>query len=201
MNSLSKPDTTSQQFFEHKYREDRDPWDFASSPYETERYDAIVRALSHRRYEMAFEPGCSIGVLTARLAPLCAHLQAIDISPTAVQRARERCQDLENVEINRGSLPGYLPRGPLDLVVLSEIGYYFTADALQRVATALLTHLAPGGVLLGAHWLGESEDHLLSGDQVHDILLSLDGLVLDRVERHRGFRLDRWVRAPLAGEP
>lgn len=188
------PDTTSQEFFDEKYRRQDDPWDFASNAYEQQRYEAIYRALSHRRYHAAFEPGCSIGVLTARVAPLCAHLDAIDISPTAVRQARQRCQALLNVEIRCGSLPDSIPAQELDLVLLSEIGYYFEPGALHQMGTTLVSCLNPGGILLAAHWLGESDDHRLSGDTVHRILQSLDGLVLEHSERHTGYRIDRWSR-------
>ena len=83
---LMTTNTTSQEFFEAKYRENNDPWAFASNAYEQKRYSEILRALDHRRYRRGFEPGCSIGVLTARLASICEHVDAIDISPTAVRR-------------------------------------------------------------------------------------------------------------------
>ena len=59
---------TSAEFFETMYAEREDPWEFASSQYERDRYAAIVRALGNRRYRRAFEPGCSIGILTPQLA-------------------------------------------------------------------------------------------------------------------------------------
>jgi len=189
-----KRDITSADFFDEKYRQQADPWNFAGSPYEQNRYDAIFANLAHRRYEVAFEPGCSIGVLTARLATICRRVRAMDISPTAVQHALKRCRNLPNVEITCGSLPRFLPREPLDLVVLSEIGYYLPEDQLESVGAALVQRLSPQGVLLAVHWLGYSEDHLLSGDRVHEVLHGLSGLIHQHAERHAGFRLDRWVR-------
>jgi len=62
---------TSAEFFETMYAEREDPWEFASSQYERDRYATIVRALNNRRYQYAFEPGCSIGILTAQLARFC----------------------------------------------------------------------------------------------------------------------------------
>ena len=186
--------TTSQEFFEEKYRRQQDPWNFAGSDYEQQRYDAIVQALAHRQYGQAFEPGCSVGVLTARLAPLCERLQAMDISPTAVQQAQSRCRLLSNVEITCGAFPGSLPRGPFDLIVFSEVGYYLDEAQLQTAGDELVQRLAPQGVFLAAHWLGKSQDHLLSGDRVHEILLELGGLAHEYAERHAGFRLDRWIR-------
>jgi protein-L-isoaspartate O-methyltransferase len=189
-----KPDTTSQEFFEGKYRQQHDPWDFACSSYEHQRYDAIVHALAHRRYEDAFEPGCSIGVLTARLAAICGRVHAMEIAPTAVQQARIRCKDFPNVEITCGAIPALLPSGTFDLIVLSEIGYYFTEDRLRALGMTLTERLRKPGILLAVHWLGRSEDRVLSGDRVHGILGNLDGLVHEHSERHAGFRLDRWVR-------
>jgi SAM-dependent methyltransferase len=188
-------DTTSQDFFEEKYRADADPWAFASNTYELGRYEAIFDALQDRRYRRAFEPGCSVGVLTARLAEICDRVEAIDISPTAVERARERCRDLGNVNIACGALPEQMPGGDFDLLVLSEIGYYFNEAELAAFSDALIQRLTHSGVLLAVHWLGTSKDHVLTGDQVHSMLRALPGLVLDLSERREEFRLDRWVKA------
>ena len=193
--------TTSKEFFEEKYRSSGDPWSFASSAYELGRYDATVRALQHRHYSRAFEPGCSVGVLTAKLATICDHVDAMDISPTAVEETRARCADLPQVSTTCGALPDLIPAGEFDLVVFSEIGYYFEEDVLRELAKTLVSRISRSGVLLAAHWLGKSKDHLLQGDRVHEILGSIEGLSLELSERHEGqqpgvagFRLDRWVR-------
>ena len=186
--------TTNQEFFEAKYQESNDPWAFASSDYEQNRYSEILRALDHRRYSRAFEPGCSIGILTVRLASICEYVDAIDISPTAVRQARQRCAHLSNVSICCGSLPNDVPAGTFDLVLLSEIGYYFGRQELLQVGSQVVGHLEPSGVLLAVHWLGHSADHQIDGDSVHEILNHLDGLTLEYSERHVGFRIDRWVR-------
>jgi hypothetical protein len=62
--------TVSKEFFEEKYRANRDPWNFSSSSYELNRYDDIARLLGDRSFNRAFEPACSIGVLTKRLAAM-----------------------------------------------------------------------------------------------------------------------------------
>jgi SAM-dependent methyltransferase len=186
--------TTNQEFFEEKYRENSDPWAFASNVYEQNRYSKILHALNHRRYRRVFEPGCSIGILTARLASICDHVDAIEISPTAVRQARRYCADLFNVSINCGSLPNDVPAGTFDLIVLSEIGYYFDRQELFQVGSNIVGRLDRSGVLLAVHWLGHSADHLLEGDSVHEILNHLDDLTLEYSEHHVGFRIDRWVR-------
>ena len=189
-----KASTTSAEFFEQKYREQADPWNFAHSDYERSRYDAIIGALGRRRYERAFEPGCSVGELTWRLATKCRQVDAMDISATAIDRAKLRCSGLPNVDLRVGGLPHQIPDGTFDLIVFSEIGYYFDEARLQELVTTLVQKIQPSGTLLAAHWLGTSKDHVLSGDRVHEILGSLEGLWLAYSERHEGFRLDRWER-------
>ena len=187
-------DTTSSAFFESMYKHNPDPWNFSSSEYEQRRYEAIIAALTATRYTRAFEPGCSIGVLSTKLAPLCGQLIAIDISPTAIQEAQQNCRSLTNVDLRIGRLPQDVPDGHFDLIVLSEIGYYFKEPDLLKLATMLVDRLTPKGILLAVHWTGHSDDHLISGDRVHEILLRLEGLMLTTTESHAGFRLNKWVR-------
>jgi SAM-dependent methyltransferase len=191
--------TTSQDFFEAKYQDEIDPWHFADSDYEQSRYAAITSCLKGTFFPRAFEPGCSIGVLTEKLAEFCGELYAIDISDTAAHRAAERCKHLSNVFVGQGCLPFDIPCGVFDLIVLSEIGYYYDEKALAEMAANLVSRLSADGVLLAAHWLGNSPDHLLSGDQVHETLSRAPGMRL--VWRQRfpefqpGFRIDLWARA------
>jgi SAM-dependent methyltransferase len=191
---MSIGDTTSQDFFEQKYKQADDPWAFATSDYEQRRYAAIMAAISDRRYRHAFEPGCSVGVLTAQLATLCDRVDAMDISPTAIDQARQRTQHLPNVQTTCGALPALIPPGEFDLIVFSEIGYYFAEDDLFSLATELVHRNCKSGIFLAAHWLGESPDHLLSGDRVHEVLAQVPNLSLQHAERHPGFRLDVWTR-------
>jgi cyclopropane fatty-acyl-phospholipid synthase-like methyltransferase len=185
---------SSAAFFEAKYQEKADPWNFSSNAYELQRYDAIITAIAHRRYARAFEPGCSIGVLTERLASHCDEVYAIDFSPSASAQARVRCAHLPQVEVHCASLPEGSPEKIFDLLVLSEIGYYFNSQAWQRISTALIDSIPQGATVLAAHWLGHSQDHRISGDEVHEILLSHKKLRLEHTERQPKMRLDRLVR-------
>lgn len=187
-------ETTSEAFFEDMYRRKVDPWNCENSSYEQERYVTILESAAGRRYSRGFEPGCSIGVLTRELAGRCDRLEAIEISPTAASNAKERCKDLPQVHIQCGSLPEAMPVGEFDLIVFSEIGYYFEEEKLRVIVDRLAEKLTPGGYFITAHWLGTSADHLLSGDAVHRVIRECAVLSLDDEKRYAHFRLDRMVR-------
>jgi SAM-dependent methyltransferase len=184
----------SQEAFERRYRETPDPWGFRSSTYEREKYDATIAALSRTRYGRAFEPGCSVGELTARLAERCDVVTATDFSASAVAQARARCRDLGNVTVEEADLAETLPQGPLDLIIFSELGYYFAKPLLSDIVHRLARTLESGGEFVAVHWLGTSEDHVMHGDEVHEVLTASMPLAKVKSERRPGFRLDVWTR-------
>lgn len=191
-------DPSSRDFFEARYRAHVDPWSFATSHYELDRYERIITCLSGQMYENAFEPGCSVGVLTAKLAPLCRRLLATDLSPTAIDRARERCAAWQHVTLRCESILDAEPRC-WDLLLLSEIGYYFTPHVWGSIANRLIASLPPGSTVLASHWLGHSPDHTMHGDEVHAILLDREDLHLIHSERHTEFRLEQWTKNEKSG--
>jgi trans-aconitate methyltransferase len=72
------------------YRQHPDPWGYTSSWYEQRKYAITVACLPRRRYRRAFEPGCSIGVLTELLAARTDALISADFAATAVEHAKHR---------------------------------------------------------------------------------------------------------------
>jgi protein-L-isoaspartate O-methyltransferase len=186
----------SQAFFEARYQASSDPWRFASSTYELKRYQATLDALSRPRYLRGFEPGCSVGVLTAALAGRVEHLIACDIAETAVACAKARCRELTNVEIYHRDAAQGPPDGLFDLIVFSELGYYFSVNELTAMAGRMASRLEPDGDFVAVHWLGTSADHILHGDVVHEVLA--ENLPCEWIggSRHTGFRIDSWRRVP-----
>lgn len=187
------PDTSA-EFFERLYKKAGDPWNFRHSAYERERYEAIINGIVGRHYRSAFEPGCSIGELTALLAPLCDSLDAMDFSDSAVATASRRCKQYPQVQIRQGALPGDIPAQPFELIVFSEIGYYFDLPVLANIATRLWAQLEPGGVLIACHWLGHSSDHQLHGQVVHSVLRSVLGEPANLNRPDQWYTLQRWQK-------
>ncbi|MBA2443067.1 MAG: methyltransferase [Rubrobacter sp.] len=158
------------EFFEELYDNSDDPWRFATSEYERNKYERTLGALGNRRFRRALEVGSSIGVFTALLAPRCDELLAVDTSERAVELARRRLRALPQVRVERRTIPEEMPEGPFDLVLASEVLYYSPRDAMLDTLRRLEGSLAPGGLLLAVHWRGETETYPLLGDEVHELL-------------------------------
>ncbi|KAF0094460.1 MAG: type 12 methyltransferase [Puniceicoccaceae bacterium 5H] len=187
--------TVPPEYFERKYRRTADPWSFATSEYEDRKYAHTLTALPREHYPQAFEVGCSVGVLTARLAPRCGELLAVDVSPLAVEQAQERCRRFPHVTCQTAQLPKDFPSQRFDLIVLSEVGYYFSWGDLAEVRRSIRQQLAPGGHLLLVHWIHAVEDYPLTGDEVHTFFLEDDAFAPLQGERREHYRLDLLERA------
>ena len=190
----NQPNTLPPEYFDHVYQANRDPWNFETSPYEREKYAATLAALSRPHYAEVFEIGCSLGVLTAQLAPRCGHLLAVDVSEAALAQARARCADLPQVEIRLMQVPNEFPSQKFDLILLSEVGYYWSPVDLAQAADMLVAGLQPGGQLLLVHWTPPVHDYPLTGDDVHELFLAkatIDGPLRHLTsQRHEKYRLD-----------
>jgi Nodulation protein S (NodS) len=185
--------STKRSYFEEMYRGQADPWDFEKSLYEQRKYAVTVASLPRSRYRSAFEPGCSVGVLTEQLAPRCDRLLSSDIIPSALRRAEGRLRSWSNVCFEGRSIPDQWPPGPFDLVVLSEIAYYFDRTDLGAVMDRVIDSTVPRAHIVGVHWLGET-DYPLSGELTHRIIAEIPGLVTVVHHREEEFVLDVWER-------
>lgn len=81
-------------YFAKMYAAQSDPWDFESRWYEQRKYALSVAMLPKPRYRRAFEPGCSIGVLTEKLSERCDSVLATDIVPTALESVERGLPDM-----------------------------------------------------------------------------------------------------------
>jgi hypothetical protein len=185
--------STDRSYFVEMYKGDADPWGFSSREYEQRKYALTMASLPRSRYGSAFEPGCSIGVLTELLATRCDELLATDVVPDTVERARQRLDGFGNVTVELRAIPEGWPVGKFDLVVLSEIAYYFDESDLARILSLAVRSTPEGAHLVGVHWRGVT-DYPLRGDRVHEIIDATPGLVrlVDHVEDE--FLLGVWAR-------
>lgn len=197
------------EHFDALYRGDADPWRVRDDWYERRKRALALAALPRERYGRVLEIGCSNGVMTVELARRAGRLTALDASAVAVDLARREVAaadlggadgaDGADVEVRRGRVPDDLPTGPdavVDLVVLSEVGYFLRSDALDELVARLPALLAPGGDLLAVHWRRDPETLPVPGDEVHRRLRRLEDGGAEHLVAHveEPFLLDVWRR-------
>jgi SAM-dependent methyltransferase len=190
--------TVSPEYFDRLYAASADPYGFETRWYERRKYALSLALLPREHYRDAFEPGCSIGVLTRMLAPRCGRLLSCDAAEAAVRQAEERTSTLENVRVEQRALPRDWPRGEFDLIVASELLYYFDDEDLDAILRQIVSALRPDGHLLAVHWRHEAAHHPRSGDNVQEILAAHDGLA--RLAGYRDADFLAEVYAPAGGD-
>jgi SAM-dependent methyltransferase len=190
-------DTVRLDHFEALYAAGDDPWDVRTSWYERRKRALLLACLRKPRYRSAFEPGCGNGEMSAALAGRADALLACDASPSAIAAARRRLHEGAQgcaLRIEQRSLPaGWPHEGRFDLVVISELAYYFDAPALRALFAMARDVLAPDGELVLCHYLPDFGDRATSTAEVHALLAATPGLA--RTLRHVDgeFLIETWM--------
>ena len=91
----------------------------------------------------------------------------------AQSQAIKRCHHLTNIDFQMMSVPQEFPDKSFDLIVLSEVGYYWCREDLEKAQNLMLDRLKPQGHLLLVHWIVDARVLPLTGHQVHDTFLEL----------------------------
>ncbi|QRY77834.1 class I SAM-dependent methyltransferase [Pseudomonas sp. PDNC002] len=185
------------EYFDELYRGDPDPWAFRTRWYEKRKRDVLLACLPRPRFRKGFEPACANGETSAELAARVDDLLCSDCSAEAVALARHRLAGRENVRTELQVLPLEWPAGSFDLIVLSELGYYLSADAWRRVCREAAAALSEDGVLVACHWRHPIQGCVLSGDDVQGHLAQAMGARPAVRHLERDFRLELWF-APVA---
>lgn len=189
-------------YFEDMYAADPDPWGFASRWYEQRKYALTLAALTRARYRSIFEPGCSIGVLSAQLVTRCDRLLSCDLVQSAVDQAARRVSAAPGgqavAEVRRWDAHDDWPEERFDLVLVSEMLYYLEADDATRFMRRAADHLDADGEIVLVHWRQRVPEYPLTGDEAHEIACATEGLVVTAHYEDDDLRLD--VLAPV-GRP
>lgn len=123
--------------FEEMYRDHDDPWVQLSSselmPDRAVALSTIRRLVETGKVRRVLEVGCGLGLFTQQISETGAEAFGIDISPTAIEKAKAahstpvfQVGDLMSTDIYENIKP--------DMIVLSEITWY-VLDQLQAFAT------------------------------------------------------------------
>lgn len=194
-----KNESLQPDYFDDIYAKSDDPWGFASREYELHKYFDTLLHLPRKHYASAFEPGCSIGVLSGMLASRVDQLLSVDVSEKALDNARQRNADKANVTFQLMQFPRQQPDQTFDLILLSEVAYYWGDEEFDQARDQVLDLLQPDGDLVLVHWTPFVDDYPQTGDAVHDrfIQFSQQNTTLHHLggKREPTYRLDVFRKA------
>lgn len=180
----------AEHLFDAVHAREEDPWAYTSSWYEQRKRSLTLAALPAGSYTAGLEIGCSIGTLSAELAPRCGSFLAVDASSTALDRAASRLAHLPAARTRHLTVPNEWPDGAFDLIVVSEVGYYLSPAELARLLDRIEASLLPGGTLVLCHWRHPVSGWELDGDAVHAATRQQLGWAGGGIYRERDFVLE-----------
>jgi 2-polyprenyl-3-methyl-5-hydroxy-6-metoxy-1,4-benzoquinol methylase len=153
----------NEKHFEELYQKKNDPWNYENYEFEKEKYQKTLEAIPSD-VQTIWEIGCSEGLFTKLLLSKGKEVFGVDISETALLRAKDRLKDygskihLQKLDITREDI-----EGTFDLILASEILYYLGGkNVLLPLEEKFYRHLRGGGYLLLCHFYP-------SGKIIHDI--------------------------------
>jgi SAM-dependent methyltransferase len=158
-----------------------DYWSQAAERYEEDFIDPdlpggrnpvrpALAALADANHTSVADLGCGTGPLLPYLASLFRRVIAIDFAPGMLDRARQRCQHLDNIHFHQRSLSDLGDIEPVDVAVAVNSFVMPDLDELHRCLKATHQQIRPGGTFLGI---------VPSMDGVHYLTM----LLLDRARR------------------
>jgi SAM-dependent methyltransferase len=136
-------------------------WSQAAARYEQEFVDPYCQADSNPLLDalaaipdagtrVAADLGCGIGPLLPLLARRFHRVFAVDFAPAMLDRARQRCAGLANVEFLQTSLLDLAAlAGRIDVAVAVNSLIQPEVTTIERVLSAIRATLRPGGLFLG----------------------------------------------------
>ena len=136
--------TGTYEIFERLYSRAQDPWGLQYSPFAMQRYLSLIEAISQVAPCTAIlDVGCGEGTFTKYLTGFAQEVVGIDVSPTAIERARE-C--VPSARFHCVALEDFHAERRFDLVVAVEMLYYIESvdAALQKLQalgkTSIITY-------------------------------------------------------------
>ena len=159
-------DQQAQGFFEELWQRG-DHWEFDSSAFEQARYARLMALLAGRRYAHVLELGCGSGSFTQHLVSLADHVVALDISPTAIARARAQWAGPATVDFRQANIMEYdlQAEGPWDLVVISDtmcyLGWLYSFFDVSWFASQIFAAMRVGDYCLFANCMEEFGNMLM----------------------------------------
>lgn len=133
----------------------KDPYQLSRTE-EISKFEKAFQLLQGAQFKEALEIGCGEGKTTAYLVPMAEKITAIDISDIAIRRAKSR--NYPNVLFKQADFFTEQLSEAFDLILCSEVLYYFEPAQLLRVVERIAELLEPEGTLLLLHHRSVKDD-------------------------------------------
>ncbi len=107
----------------------------------------VVRILDLHQGESLADIGCGVGLIALTLAPWLERIQALDISPALIERARKNLEGVNNVDLEVGSLTKLPLEGACvdKLLAYSVLQYLGDESNVSQALREVARVLKPGG--------------------------------------------------------
>lgn len=142
-----------------------DFWSLETSEFEQKRYHSILSIINDRRYNRALEIGCGTGTFTRLLSTIVDEVVALDISSTAIARAKSASKGVGKIDYRVANIMEFNLRseGKWDLIIMSETIYYlgwlYSFFQVGSLAAKLQASMNNGGSLVLANTRGRRDDY------------------------------------------
>jgi 2-polyprenyl-3-methyl-5-hydroxy-6-metoxy-1,4-benzoquinol methylase len=146
---------------------------FAKDPVGVESlYRAFYSAMMLRKGDVVLDIGCGSGLFAKYFCSIkCAHIDAIDIEPTAIRAARSLCSAKNITYYLRDAVAQPFPSERYDVIVWDSAIGHFPPETTEIMLMKISQSLQPNGIFAGSESLGskEGEDHLQFFETVEDL--------------------------------
>ncbi|WP_322966213.1 class I SAM-dependent methyltransferase [Sphingomonas fuzhouensis] len=137
--------------FAQKFAADADPWRTFTSRDEAVKRATILHALGPGPWGRVLELASGNGSNSRSIAPGALRLDAVEGTAEGTRLTAEAIAPWPRGRAIQMALPARFPRPTYDAIVIAELLYYLSPQAMRRIAASVAETLRPGGRLVLAH--------------------------------------------------
>ncbi len=138
-----------------KYRDEKDPWGTgrARGVFYRRIFEILKKYAEKNRIHNVLDLGCGKGAFTNELLKLGENITGIEISPLAVNYAKNKYPKIRFIEGNIAKLDQLkLENNIFDIVTVLDVLYYFPIQVIRKILIAIWDLMTEDGILVLRHW-------------------------------------------------
>lgn len=161
--------------FEAKFAGDEDPWRTFSNRDEARKRVAIIHGLGSGPIGRVLELGAGNGSNSAAIAKRALRLDATEATAAGTALVAKALTGSNRARAIQLAVPSRFPRGRYDAIVIAELLYYLSPNAMAQTARDVGRALSAGGVLILAHHRIDFYDFVQHAAGIHARFLGATG--------------------------